>query len=436
MKIISERGCSYCGKVLNIYYKKRMEQENVFCSKQCEGSFRTKAPNTRCVVCKKPLAIKNYRLKKLKNYGPCCSKSCSSIKKKESYLGKGNPNHKHDKNLNCFYNLSNDGAYILGLIYSDGNISSNGSISIFQKHEYKILLKRISYLIFNNDLVVSDGDKDCLTICDKNLVNYIVSLGGIVVGKKSRVVEIPNIPEDKKWAFICGYFDGDGSFKYNYRYPEISITSNSDKILEQISKYWEASYNGKNKIYASGFKALDICGKMYDSCSLYHPKKRYYYEDILNWEPFPNNGWYSDEYFKCKKLDKDAFLPKKSRPTDSGYDVTALEFIPFNEDLGVYIADMRVAVEPSPGWYFDLLGRSSLPKNNLHFLGGVGVIDRSYTGSLKMFLQKININMKLPEVPFRCGQLIPRKCLHAEFIEVEDLLDSSRGNSGFGSSGE
>jgi len=432
---IETRECSYCNKKIDIYHKKRTEREAVFCSTECTGMFRKKQPNNRCVVCKKPIVVKESALKKIKGTGPCCSRECFYKRQESYYLGEGNPNHKYNKNLDCFYNLTSDGAYILGLIFSDGSINTNGTISISQNCKYKILLKRISDLIFGKNLVTTEKEMSILDIHDKNLVDYIISIGGIKAGKKDKFVCIPNIPEDKKWAFICGYFDGGGSFNYNYRYPEISIYSNSSRILSDIASYWEVSYNGGKAIYASGFKALDICGKMYDSCNLYHPKKKNYYEDILNWEPFPNNGWYSEEFFRCKKLDKNAFLPMKNRVTDIGYDVTALKFVPFNEEAGIYIADMKIAVEPVPGHHFDLVGRSSLPKNNLHFVGGLGIIDRSYTGSIKMYLQKIDINKELPELPFKCGQLVLRKSLHVKIVEVTELSDTERGEDGFGSTG-
>jgi len=139
------------------------------------------------------------------------------------------------------------------------------------------------------------------------------------------------------------------------------------------------------------------------------------------------------ETLKFKKLSENSYPPEKKRSSDSGYDVYAVEFEPVNEREGIYFADMKLAIQPPEGWYFELIGRSSLPLNNLHFLGGVGVIDKTYTGSIKMLVQKIESSKPLPELPFKCGQLIPRQFAHFETINVDELDDTERGTDGFGS---
>ena len=69
----------------------------------------------------------------------------------------------------------------------------------------------------------------------------------------------------------------------------------------------------------------------------------------------------------------------------------------------------------------------------MHFVGGVGVLDKSYVGPVKIVLQQIDTTKPLPELPFRCAQIIPRKIVHFNVIEVEELSESSRGDGGFGS---
>lgn len=393
--------------------------------------------DVRCYICKKPFKVKPSHLHKMVNpEQACCSRGCLAELKKINTLGKRNPNFKYEKDLSMFYDLTNDGAYILGLIYSDGFLQDT-TITISQNFKGLSLLNQISKLIFGSTENVKEQQKDkyVLQIHDKSFVNYVLSLGGINVGKKSDKVEMPNIPEDKKWSFICGYFDGDGGFKYNYRKPEISITSNSPKMLESLAKYWNVNYTGKDKIYASGFKALDICGKMYENCKLYHGKKYFYYLDILNWEPFPNNGWHNDEYFRYKKLDPNAIAPYKKRVTDSGYDISAIKFDLINKKANLYKADTRLSIEPIPGYYFDLVGRSSLAVAGFQFSLGVGIIDRSYTGSLIMPIILLP-GATPPELPFRCGQLIPRKIIHMPWVETDNLDTGSRGSKGFGSTGK
>jgi dUTP pyrophosphatase len=391
----------------------------------------------RCEFCGQPFDVKPSRIKRLKLFNSvCCSTDCSGNLKSNIYVGSSNPNFKFDRDLNFIYELSHDGAYILGLIFSDGHIGKN-SISIYQdKEKSGFLLENISNRIFNKNLVSykPNSTMGVLDINDKDLIDFIISLGGINKGKKSDNVSMPAIPEDKKWSFVAGYFDGDGGFKYNYRYPEISISSNSNTILKEISELWKVNYTGKDKIYASGNKALDICGKMYEKVSFRHTKKYEYFMDILNWQPLPHGSWNKDLFFKYKKLSDDAISPTKNRVTDSGYDICAVE-ITYDKKTDLYKADTKIAIEPIPGWYFDMLGRSSLPKSGFMFVGGVGVIDRSYVGPLIMMLKKIREDAILPELPFKLAQLIPRRIIHADFIEVDTLGETDRGADGFGSTG-
>ncbi|RLC98836.1 MAG: hypothetical protein DRI46_10600, partial [Chloroflexi bacterium] len=326
----------------------------------------------RCENCGKMFYVKPSRIKRLKtDMGACCSVECSASLKAKHYMGESNPNYRYAKSLDFIYDLTHDGAYVLGLIYSDGHVKET-TVEIYQDNVRSgYLLSRISNIIYGEDIVKHlRDDVHVLTINDKALVEFLLGLGGINVGRKSEFVGLPKIlSEDKLWSFLAGYFDGDGGFKYNYRYPEISVTSNSSGILSDIAEMWGVNYNGKNKIYASGKKALDICGKMYANVSLKHTKKYTYFMDILNWSPLPSGKWYHTNHFKWKRFDKKSMAPQKKRVTDSGYDIFAAS-IEYDEATDLYVADTKIAVEPLPGWYFDMVGRSSLPKSGFMFVGG------------------------------------------------------------------
>jgi dUTP pyrophosphatase len=126
-------------------------------------------------------------------------------------------------------------------------------------------------------------------------------------------------------------------------------------------------------------------------------------------------------------------MPVKNLPTDSGYDVTAINFEIFDVESDIWIADTGIAVMPPDGFYLDLVARSSLPKKGWQFLGGVGIIDRSYTGSIKLYLKRILKNVK-PKTPFVCAQLIPRPIYHFAVQETDEMSNSIRGAGGYGSS--
>ena len=97
--------CDNCGANVEIYHKERLDRENIFCSKKCEGEYRIKHKgyNTECAVCGKPMYIKPSRLLKSKTGKLCCSKECSNKLKKEIYLGENNPNYGNTGDNNPLY---------------------------------------------------------------------------------------------------------------------------------------------------------------------------------------------------------------------------------------------------------------------------------------------------------------------------------------------
>lgn len=428
------RFCINCGAKVPIFHKKRLTTDYVCCSVSCLSAYRrAQGLNTFCAYCGKAIHVKPSHISE--KHGNCCSYDCSSKLRATIYKGEANPNHKYEVDLSWVYNLTHNGAYLLGLIWADGHLE-NTTITISQNEDYSgdllLSISRLLYGFDNRREKISGSNMYSLNINSKDFVDYLISLGGINIGKKSATVSFPNIPKEFHWSFVCGFFDGDGSFKYNYRYPEIQIGSKSSDMLRSIAKIWDVNYTGKRSICASGNKALDICGEMYKNVTLCHEKKYEYFVSILNYEPL--NPRQKDVYidtFKVRKLRKDALLPYKARVTDSGYDLSVVEF----EEMGpgLFIGNTKIAIEPPPGYYFDMVGRSSLPKNNMHFVGGVGVLDKSYVGPVKIVLQQIDTTKPLPELPFRCAQIIPRKIVHFNVIEVEELSESSRGDGGFGS---
>ena len=65
----------------------------------------------------------------------------------------------------------------------------------------------------------------------------------------------------------------------------------------------------------------------------------------------------------------------------------------------------------------------------------IGIIDASYTGSVIVALVKIDSDSPELELPCKLVQIIPRKLILMEAIEVDSLDDTERGAKGFGSSG-
>ena len=65
----------------------------------------------------------------------------------------------------------------------------------------------------------------------------------------------------------------------------------------------------------------------------------------------------------------------------------------------------------------------------------VGVIDADYRGELRVFLQNNGTETQIVENGERIAQLVITPCLDIEIEETDELSETLRGASGFGSTG-
>lgn len=160
------------------------------------------------------------------------------------------------------------------------------------------------------------------------------------------------------------------------------------------------------------------------------------------------------------QLDEGAKLPARAHTTDVGYDVTALtvHLVDFGGDVYTIkdaqdleniqklpgIApyklkiDTGVHLQPASGYYFELAPNSRIGKTCLMLANSIGIIDESYTGSVKLILNIFDpcacwedLENYLPGKT--CGQLILKKRLDADFRLVDQLNPTERADGGFGS---
>jgi deoxyuridine 5'-triphosphate nucleotidohydrolase len=137
--------------------------------------------------------------------------------------------------------------------------------------------------------------------------------------------------------------------------------------------------------------------------------------------------------FKWKRTLENAVEPTKNIPSDSGYDLTVISKI--KELNGVSYYDTGICVEPPTGFYFDVVGRSSISKTGWMLANNIGIIDATYRGSIIVALVRVNDNADEIKLPMRLVQMIPRSLILMNNIEVDSLSDTVRGSGGFGSSG-
>ena len=137
---------------------------------------------------------------------------------------------------------------------------------------------------------------------------------------------------------------------------------------------------------------------------------------------------------KIKKLHKDAVIPKYETSGAVGMDLTAVS--KSYDEFGNVVYGTGLAIEIPDGYYADLRPRSSVSKYDLVLANSVGTIDSDYRGELvlkfKRYSEK-NAYFNTYEIGDRIAQIIILPYPKINFIEVEELSNTERGNGGFGS---
>lgn len=380
-----------------------------------------------------------------RNDGRVICEFCSRVTKS---TGRNNPNTRYpDVDDRLFERVENEAkAYLLGWIASDGAIR-RGTISIYM-HE-----KDAGTLRILRDVVCAS-----LPLKRKkgtNLVGFAVSSVRIVAdacrwlgigpGKKDALVQFPELHDEQlRWAFLRGFFDGDGAVssidaarrRRGWPAPRCSIASTSTRMLDAVQAFTAIpAYRGKGALEWNGANALDLLGRLYDRATIYLPRKRDLYLDWCTWVPAGRlaAGRGSHPLFRWARTSSDAVAPYKRAASDSGFDLTLIGH--GNKHGAVEFFRTGIRIDPAFGWYFDLVPRSSISKTGYMLANSIGVIDRAYVGEIIVPLVKIDPAAPDLELPARVVQIVPRQVIAAQLVEVDELGDTLRGANGFGSSG-
>jgi len=141
---------------------------------------------------------------------------------------------------------------------------------------------------------------------------------------------------------------------------------------------------------------------------------------------------------RIKKLNENAVIPTYAKEGDAGMDMVATRII--NETLDSITYGTDIAVEIPEGFVGLVFPRSSIRKTHLHLSNSVGVIDSGYRGELQATFKKIQgisnnalDNYKVGDRIFQL-MIIPHPTI--QFIEVDELTTTERGEGGFGSTGK
>ncbi|MBW2963704.1 dUTP diphosphatase [Candidatus Woesearchaeota archaeon] len=136
---------------------------------------------------------------------------------------------------------------------------------------------------------------------------------------------------------------------------------------------------------------------------------------------------------KIKKLDKDVELPRYTKKHDAALDIRS------NEEGIIKSGETKtfatgLAFQIPQGHVGLIWDRSGLAaKNSIHSMAGV--IDAGYRGEVKIVLKNLGNEDFAVEKGMRIAQMVIQPVLNTEVIEVEELEETERGATGFGSSG-
>jgi len=137
---------------------------------------------------------------------------------------------------------------------------------------------------------------------------------------------------------------------------------------------------------------------------------------------------------KIRKMNPDAVIPKYAKPGDACMDLVAVErWIDDNDNICL---NTGLAMEIPSGFVGLLFPRSSISKTGMRLTNCVGVIDSGYRGPILFKFNEEQHNLFNYKIGDRVGQIMILPYPQVEFMEVDELSETSRGTGGFGSTGE
>jgi dUTP pyrophosphatase len=138
---------------------------------------------------------------------------------------------------------------------------------------------------------------------------------------------------------------------------------------------------------------------------------------------------------KVKKLSDNAVIPSYSKVGDAGMDLTItreIENTTFDVSYG-----FGISIEIPKNFVGLVFPRSSVRNQDLMLSNCVGVIDSGYRGELQATFKKTN---GLDSIKYKVGdrgaQIVILPYPQVKMVESDELSDTERGTSGFGSTGQ
>jgi len=137
---------------------------------------------------------------------------------------------------------------------------------------------------------------------------------------------------------------------------------------------------------------------------------------------------------KIKLLRPDAKVPHKIIDTDACYDVWAISRFDYEDGRIEY--GLGFSLELPPNTQLDLRPRSSIHKTGLILSNCIGTGDEGYRGEYRAVFYHVIPTLPPYEVGDRILQIQLRNREDVDFVPVNELNETIRGENGFGSTGK
>lgn len=139
---------------------------------------------------------------------------------------------------------------------------------------------------------------------------------------------------------------------------------------------------------------------------------------------------------KVKKLNKEAKLPQYATSKDSGADLFAAEKVIINPGE-TKLVHTGIAIALPDGYEAQVRSKSGLAlKSEIFVLNSPGTVDNAYRGEVGVILHNIGTKEKIFEIGDKIAQMVIVPVEQSDFVEVDELDETDRGQGGFGSTGK
>ena len=142
--------------------------------------------------------------------------------------------HKVDEKF--FKRWTKESSYLLGWMYSDGNVTEDKRTFRFHiSKKDEGILKIFKKILKSEHKIFTHGNYAVFQVHSRKMCQDLTSLG--CHPKKTAKIRFPkNMPKKYISHFVRGYFDGDGSIHFNYPNTiKITIVGNSH-FIEELQK--------------------------------------------------------------------------------------------------------------------------------------------------------------------------------------------------------